>query len=173
MLTGRIVDSYTNILTVKLFARARDEDAYVRDAHRRAHRPLPRLAAAQHAVRLLPVVAQRRAGDRHRRARDVLWSRGQHRVGTVAMAMPLTWQIVSASGWVAYQITDIFENIGVVQEGMMTIARPIGLHDAPDAAELDVRKGEIAFDDVQLRLRPRDRRRCGRQCRVRRDRRLR
>src|SRR5213075_3356746 len=32
VLTGKIVDSYTNILTVKLFARARDEDDFVRDA---------------------------------------------------------------------------------------------------------------------------------------------
>ena len=66
------------------------------------------------------------------------------------MAIPLTWQIVSAAGWVAYQITSIFENIGVVQEGMMTIARPIGLTDAPDAAALTVTRGEIAFKDVRF-----------------------
>ena len=59
MLTGRIVDSYTNILTVKLFARAREEDAYVRDAIDQPHRPVLSLAAAQHAVRPLPVLAQR------------------------------------------------------------------------------------------------------------------
>ena len=46
LLTGRVVDSYTNILTVKLFARARDEDAYVREADRRAHRGVPRPDAA-------------------------------------------------------------------------------------------------------------------------------
>ena len=50
-------------------------------------------------------------------------------VGTVAMALPLAWQIVNMAGWVAYQITDIFENIGVVQEGMRAIARPLGLPD--------------------------------------------
>jgi len=71
-------------------------------------------------------------------------------VGVVAMAIPLTWQIVSAAGWVAYQITSIFENIGVVQEGMMTIARPIGLTDVPGAAELTVTRGEIAFQDVRF-----------------------
>ena len=48
-------------------------------------------------------------------------------VGTVAMALPLSWQIINIAGWVAMRITEIFENIGVVQEGMMTIARPIGL----------------------------------------------
>ena len=53
------------------------------------------------------------------------------------MALPLTWQIVNISGWVAWQVTNIFENIGVVQEGMMTIAKPIALTDAPQAPELD------------------------------------
>ena len=63
----------------------------------------------------------------------LLWTRGQVAVGTVAMALPLAWQIVNISGWVAWQVTDIFENIGVVQEGMMTIARPITLTDRPQA----------------------------------------
>jgi ATP-binding cassette subfamily B multidrug efflux pump len=60
----------------------------------------------------------------------------------------MAWQILSMSGWVAWQITSIFENIGVVQEGMMTIARPITLIDQPDATELKVTRGEIVFEDV-------------------------
>ena len=79
-----------------------------------------------------------------------LWTRGQVEVGTVAMALPLAWQIVSVAGWVAYQVTTIFENIGVVQEGMMTIARPIALTDRPDAATLAVTRGEIRFDEVRF-----------------------
>jgi ATP-binding cassette subfamily B multidrug efflux pump len=80
----------------------------------------------------------------------LLWSRGQIEVGTVAMALPLAWQIVSSSGWVAWQITSIFENIGVVQEGMMTIARPIALADRPSAPALAVTHGEISYDDVRF-----------------------
>ena len=80
----------------------------------------------------------------------VLWTRGQVEVGTVAMALPLAWQIVNMSGWVAWQVTNIFENVGVVQEGMMTIARPITLTDRPDATELAVPRGEIAFEDVRF-----------------------
>src|SRR4030095_12987106 len=80
----------------------------------------------------------------------LLWTRGQVEVGTVAMAIPLTWQIVSVAGWVAYQITAIFENIGGVQEGMMTIARPIGLTDADGARALEVTRGEIAFKAVRF-----------------------
>ena len=69
LMTGRIVDSYTNILTVKLFARAREEDAYVRDSIDEHTGMFHRLAAAQHAVRAHPVHAQRRDGDVDRRAR--------------------------------------------------------------------------------------------------------
>src|SRR4029077_15932630 len=79
-----------------------------------------------------------------------LWTRGKVEVGTVAMALPMSWQIVGISGWVAWQVTNIFENIGVVQEGMMTIAQPIKLVDRPDAVELHVPRGEIAFEDVHF-----------------------
>src|SRR5690606_38530986 len=80
----------------------------------------------------------------------VLNLEGQVSIGTVAMALPLTWQIVSISGWVAYQVTATFENIGVVQEGMATIARPLELPDAPDAEALAVTAGAIDFKDVSF-----------------------
>src|SRR5260221_4089613 len=79
-----------------------------------------------------------------------LWVHGKIEVGTVAMALPLSWQIISIAGWVAVRVTEIFENVGVVQEGMMTIARPIGLADRPGAKELKVTRGEIAFEDVRF-----------------------
>jgi ATP-binding cassette subfamily B multidrug efflux pump len=62
----------------------------------------------------------------------------------------MTMQIVSASGWVAWQVTSIFENIGVVQEGMMTIAQPHTLTDRADARTLDVARGEIRFEDIRF-----------------------
>ena len=150
MLTGRIVDTYTNILIVKLFARARQEDAYVREAldeHTgRFHRSLRLNTGFGFCLSTLnAMMVTSTAG-----LAMLLWSNGRVEVGTVAMAVPLTWQIVSAAGWVAYQITSIFENVGVVQEGMMTIARPIGLTDAPDAPDLAVTRGEIAFKDVRF-----------------------
>src|SRR5262249_3901353 len=71
-------------------------------------------------------------------------------VGTVAMAVPLAWQIVNVAGYVAMRVTEIFENVGVVQEGMSAIARPIALVDRPDARPLVVTKGEIRFEDVRF-----------------------
>jgi ATP-binding cassette, subfamily B, multidrug efflux pump len=150
LLTGRIVDSYTNILTVKLFARAREEDAYVRDAleqhTRRFHRSLRLNTLFGFSLSTLNAMLVTSTGG----LAILLWSQGRVEVGTVAMALPLAWQIVSVSGWVAYQVTTIFENVGIVQEGMMTIARPIGLVDEPDAAALAVTRGEIAFQDVRF-----------------------
>jgi ATP-binding cassette, subfamily B, multidrug efflux pump len=150
MLTGRIVDTYTNIVTVKLFARARDEDAYVREAidtHTgRFHESL-RLNTL-FALTLIFLNALLITGTGA--FAIVLWRYGHISVGTVAMALPMTTQIISASHWVAWQVTDIFENIGVVQEGMMTIARPIALSDPPEAGTLSVARGHIRFEDIRF-----------------------
>ncbi len=148
MLTGRIVDSYTNILTVKLFARAREEDAYVGDAVRyhtgmfqAQQRLVTRFAFLLTCLNACLVVATAAFAISLNVA-------GVVTVGTVAMALPMTWQIVNISGWVAFQITAIFENVGVVQEGMATIARPHELIDKPGAPELAVPSGVIDFKGV-------------------------
>jgi ATP-binding cassette subfamily B multidrug efflux pump len=150
LLTGRIVDSYTNILTVKLFARPAQEDAYVREAvddHTvKFHASLRLNTLLGLSLSSLNALMVTGTGA----LALLLWTRGQVSVGTVAMALPLAWQIVNISGWVAWQVTAIFENIGVVQEGMMTIARPITLTDRPHAQALVVPRGEIAFEDVRF-----------------------
>jgi ATP-binding cassette, subfamily B, multidrug efflux pump len=150
MLTGRVVDTYTNILTVKLFARARNEDAYVRDAideHTGLfHTSLRLNTLFSFCLSTLNAMLVTGTGA----VAVALWVHGKVAVGTVAMALPLAWQIINIAGWVAMRITEIFENIGVVQEGMMTIARPHGLTDRPDARELKVTRGEIRFEDVRF-----------------------
>ena len=150
MLTGRIVDTYTNIVTVKLFARAREEDAYVREAvdhHTGSFQNQVRLntlfGLTLNVLNALLITGTAAFAI-------VLWTHGHVTVGTVAMALPLATQIVSASGWVAWQVTGIFENVGVVQEGMMTIARPHTLLDKADAAPLVVSRGEVRFEDVRF-----------------------
>jgi ATP-binding cassette, subfamily B, multidrug efflux pump len=150
VLTGRIVDTYTNILTVKLFARGREEDAYVRDAVDRHtglfHAALRLNTLLNFSLTTLNALLVTGTGA----AAVVLWTQGAVSVGTVAMALPLAWQIASMAGWVAQNVTQIFENVGVVQEGMSAIARPIILTDRSDAASLVVRRGEICFEDVRF-----------------------
>jgi ATP-binding cassette subfamily B multidrug efflux pump len=145
---GRVVDSYTNILTVKLFARAHDEDAYVReviDDHTgaiAAHmRLITRFMLTLSIMNALLLVATSAIGI-------VLWSEGIVGAGVVATALPLAWQIANVSGWVSWEVTGIFENIGIVQEGMQTIAVPHALVDRPDARELTVPRGEIRIEHL-------------------------
>ena len=150
LVMGRVVDSYTNILTVKLFARARDEDAYVRDvvdshtAAMAAHmRLITRFMAVLSTMNAMLLVSTAGIGI-------TLWGQGLVSVGIVATALPLAWQIANVAGWVSWEVTGIFENIGVVQEGMDTIAVPHGLVDRPDARELEVLRGEIRFEHLSF-----------------------
>jgi len=150
LVMGRVVDSYTNILTVKLFSRARDEDQYVResiDEHTAAiaahMRLITRFMTTLSALNALLLVSTAAVGI-------TLWARGQVDAGTVATALPLAWTIANAAGWVSWEVTGIFENIGVVQEGMQTIAVPHALSEAVDAPELKVDKGELRFEHINF-----------------------
>jgi ATP-binding cassette subfamily B multidrug efflux pump len=145
---ARVVDSYTNILTVKLFARQADEDAYVReviDEHQEAIAAHMRLIS-QFMFALSLMNAALLAGTAA--IGITLWAQGAVSAGVVATALPLAWQIANVAGWVSWEVTGIFENIGVVQEGMQTIAVPHGGTDRPDARALEVQRGEIRFEDV-------------------------
>jgi ATP-binding cassette, subfamily B, multidrug efflux pump len=150
LLTGRIVDSYTNILTVKLFARPRDEDEYAREAvddHTVEFRAQLRLTT-KFAVSLTVMNAAMVASVAV--VSVTLWVYGQIEPGAIAMALPLTWQIANMAGWVAQNVTAIFENLGVVQEGITSIAVPHTLTDAPNAKPLAVPRGAIKFEDVSF-----------------------
>ena len=149
-LTGRVVDSYTNILTVKLFARAREEDQYVRDA---VDRHVELFLASQRLLTvfgsLLDVLnALLIAGSGGLAL--LLWRYGALEVGAIAMVLPLTLQLTNMSRQIASRITEIFEDIGVVQEGMLTIAQPLQLPDSAGAKPLAVRSGRIDFKDVSF-----------------------
>lgn len=150
LLTGRIVDSYTNILTVKLFARSEDEDAFVREGLQGLTHAFQRqtrfvtlnavLLAALNATLLATTAA----------IGIWLWSRGEASVATVAAAVPMAWQIANISGWVAFNVASIFENIGVVQEAMGSIAVPPTAPDPPGAKPLRVAQGAIRFEGVRF-----------------------
>ena len=146
LVMGRVVDSYTNILTVKLFGRMRDEDQYVREAmdgHYGAMRSHLQMITRFHtcltALNALLLVGTASIGL-------ALWAQGTVDAGVVATALPLAWQTVTAAGWVSWEVTSIFENIGTVQEGMQSIAVPHSGVDRPDARALEVPRGEIRFE---------------------------
>jgi ATP-binding cassette subfamily B multidrug efflux pump len=147
---ARVVDSYTNILTVKLFARLADEDAYVReviDEHQVAMGRHMQLTS-QFMFTLAIMNAALLTGTA---AIGIwLWTQGTVSAGVVATALPLAWQIANVAGWVSWEVSGIFENVGVVQEGMQTIAVPHAGRDRPGARPLEVSRGEIRFENVSF-----------------------
>ena len=149
-LTGRIVDSYSNILTVKLFARARDEDEFVRealDAHTKAFQHQQRLMTL-FGLALSLLNGALLAGSAAMALS--MWSAGRITVGVVAMTLQLAWQLNGLSWSVAQNVTSIFEAVGAVQDGMRSIAAPQQMPDPKSARALQVSKGEIAFENVSF-----------------------
>ena len=121
-ITGRIVDSYTNIQSVKLFAHARVEESYayeVIEASRKAFQKQMRLItlmqfllSALNMVLIVSVVG----------LSVYLWSTGKSTVGTVAATTALTLRLNAMTGWIMWAMSSLFSHLGVVQEGMQTIA---------------------------------------------------
>ncbi|MDC0737714.1 ABC transporter ATP-binding protein [Cognatishimia sp. SS12] len=166
--TGRVVDAYTNIHSVKLFAQDSDELAYAKEGIERTRRTLQRemriytvmdvALVALNGLLILGVVGWGIA----------LWMQGSATVGIVAAATALTLRLNAMTSWIMWALTTFFRELGVVAEGMETIAQPIDLLDAPDAAPLDLSAGQIdvrglshhygrksgGLDDVTLTVQP-------------------
>lgn len=147
-LAGRVVDSYTNILTVKLFAHADREEAYAKEAL------LDHTAKFRDQLRLtswLEIVVYSLNGFLITGTGIIalwLWGAGAVSLGAVALALGLTIRIMNMAGWAMWVVTGIFENIGTVQEGMKSIARDYDIVDAPMAQPLEVTSGHIRFEDA-------------------------
>ncbi len=148
LVMARVVDSYSNILTVKLFARPAQEDAYVREAiveHQEAVAAYMRVASNF----MFTLSLMNTALLTSTAAIGLwLWSGGAASAAAVATALPFAWQISATAGWVSWEVAAIFENVGMVQEGMQTIAVPLSGGDRPGAGALRVTRGEIVFEDV-------------------------
>jgi ATP-binding cassette subfamily B multidrug efflux pump len=150
IVTGRIVDSYANIQTVKLFAHIEREDAHAREAlvaHTRTFRSETRLITFMNAtVSLMNSILVATTGG----LAIWLWAKGAITLGDIAIAAGLAVRITTMSGWVMWTSISIFENIGVVQQGMGSIARPHTLVDRPGAPALAAPRGAIRFENVRF-----------------------
>jgi ATP-binding cassette subfamily B multidrug efflux pump len=150
MLIGRVVDSYTNILTVKLFARSAEERSAVREAL------FAHTGAFLHSFRLITSVTGMLSVMNSLLLVStgtlcvMLWSRGVMSSGETATGLSLVMRLLAMSGWVMQTVRGVFENVGVVQESMETIARPHGLVDAPEAKPLNVARGAVRFENVSF-----------------------
>ena len=149
-LMGRVVDSYTNIQTVKLFANTQREDAYIRTglinnndawkAQQRLVTDLELVIAGLNTFLLLATGA----------LAIWLWSRGAITVGAIAVVGALTQRMINMSGWIMFQMTSLFENIGSIHNGIDTISKPHTVVDVPAAPALAVPHGEVRFEEVSF-----------------------
>jgi ATP-binding cassette subfamily B multidrug efflux pump len=150
VLTGRIVDSYTNIQTVKLFASPEREDDYARAAlaeHTATFLSETRLITLMNAtVTILNSILIMGTGS----LAVWLWLNGAVTLGAIALASGLAIRISNMSGWIMWEAIGIFENMGTVQECMGTIARPHSLVDRPAASALKASRGAIRFENVRF-----------------------
>ena len=149
-MTGRIVDSYTNIATVKLFAHAGREEGYARDsmdAFLHTVHPQMRLVTQFFSLiyfyNCLSIFA---VGG----LSIWLWTTGAVSVGAVAAVMALTLRINGMSQWIMWEVSALFENIGVIHDGMKMMEKPVAVTDATDAKPLKVSSGGVAFEAIRF-----------------------
>ncbi|MDV7141255.1 ABC transporter ATP-binding protein [Tropicimonas sp. TH_r6] len=146
--TGRVVDSYTNIHSVKMFAHHDRELDYAKEAIETTRRTF------QKEMRIYTVMDISLTIINGWLIVGVvgwcvaLWMQGSASVGVVAAATALTLRLNAMTGWIMWAVSSFFRNLGVVAEGMETIAQPIELTDAPNAPTLELTEGRITFDAV-------------------------
>jgi len=148
MLTGRIVDSYTNIQSVKLFAHAEHEEQFAAQGiaiHTHAFRVLMRAILSMTGV-LIILNTLLLLGVSF--LSILLWKDQIVTVGEIAVANGLILRLNQMSGWILRTITSLFENVGTVQNGIETISQSMSVVDADDSKQLQVTQGEIVFDSV-------------------------
>jgi len=149
-MTGRIVDSYTNIATIKLFSHARREEAYAKEGMRAfldTVHPQMRLVTSFHSIlyfnNCLLIVSIGALGIS-------LWLQELISVGAIAVAVALALRVNGMSQWIMWEVSGLFENIGVAYDGISMMSKPRQVEDAPDARPLLVPNGDIAFETVSF-----------------------
>lgn len=148
VMTGRIVDSYTNIQTVKLFAHAGREEDYARESMdgflQTVYKQMRYVTGFNVIVYLnnsLLVFLIAGGGI-------LLWQGQLVGAGAVAAAIGLALRIKSMSQWIMWEVAGLFENVGVVYDGKAMLEKPVIVADAPDAQVLPRGAGAIAFENV-------------------------
>ena len=150
VMTGRVTDAYTNIQTVKLFAHAGRESQYAKESMQ---------------TFMLTVFKQMRLGSMYEICINLLtavlffgvlgtavwlWLNGQAAIGVIAATTAMILKLNSMAAFMMWQTSALFENVGTIQDGMMTMGKSINIQDAPDAKPLQIKKGKIEFKDVSF-----------------------
>lgn len=147
-LMGRVVDGYSNISTLKLFAHTREEQNYARSAMQEL---LDKVRIQTRTVTALDVSVTAINGLLIGATGALalwLWSNQLISTGAIALALGLVIRINSMAEWIMWVVNGIFENVGTVQDGMKAIVQPREVQDREDAQPLNVRHGSVQFDSI-------------------------
>ena len=147
-INGRIVDSYTNIQSVKLFSHNQAEEEYTREAIENARRTFARQMRMITAMELGLTLINGLLIVSVIGWAIVLWQEGATTLGTVAAASALTLRLNAMTGWIMWSLSSMFQQLGVVSEGMQTIAQPIALRDRDAAPGLATSTCAISIQNV-------------------------
>ncbi|ALN20274.1 ABC transporter ATP-binding protein [Ectopseudomonas mendocina] len=147
---GRVVDGYSNIATLKLFAHSQEEESYAREAMQdlldkfrlqsRTITALDFLITCLNGVLIVGTGA----------LALWLWSQSLITTGAIALALGLVIRINNMAEWIMWVVNGIFENVGTVQDGMQTIVQPRQVLDRPDAKPIKVQQGGVRFEDIHF-----------------------
>ena len=150
VMTGRVTDAYTNIQTVKLFAHAGRESQYAKESMQEFMRT---------------VFKQMRLGTLYEISINLLtamlffgvlgtavwlWLQGEANIGVIAATTAMILKLNSMAAFMMWQTSALFENIGTIQDGMMTLGKPLHIEDKPNAKPLSLTRGEIQFKDLSF-----------------------
>ncbi len=150
LMTGRIVDSYTNIATVKLFSHAGREEAYAQES---MDGFLVTVHKQMRLVTLYHVLVYLNNGIALAIVMGLslwFWLSGQVAIGTIAVASALTMRLNGMSQWIMWEVSALFENVGTVYDGMAMLTKPRDVEDQLDAKRLAAKRGEISFDHIRF-----------------------
>ncbi len=149
-MTGRVVDSYTNIMTVKLFAHSLHEERYARDSMEDF------MGTVYRMMRLSTLLGV---------SIDFLnglllfcvglvsiwsWLNDVATIGAITVGVALVLRLQGMAHWIMWELSSLFENLGMAQDGMGTLARVHTVTDMENARDLDVSSGEIVFENMRF-----------------------
>lgn len=150
LMTGRVTDAYTNIMTVKLFSHSGNEANYAKESMdgflvtvNKQMRLVSSFEIVNHILNIGLFLSTFGLSL-------WLWSSSMIGVGAIAAATALALRLSGTSHWVMWEMTSLFENIGVVKDGINTFSVNQEIKDKPNASELKVTKGNIVFKDVNF-----------------------
>ncbi|KTD90260.1 MULTISPECIES: ABC transporter ATP-binding protein [unclassified Pseudoalteromonas] len=149
-MTGRIVDSYTNISTIKLFSYTQREEQYAKQSMdvflQPVYKQMRLVTSLNFAINTLNYLLVFSVAA----LSLYLWSLSAISTGAIAVAVSLSLRLNGMAQWIMWEISSLFENIGTATDGMKTLSNPIKVDDKPNANTLEVTQGSIEFQNIHF-----------------------